>query len=532
MTDPRDASPAPSAGGIGLGGAVLALSLWVLPILLLLPAGLWLLYGTPWFWAWLGFAVVSAGAGVVVWRRWRRRPLGRIVTAEGDGDTAQGDTDGKEAAAWAAIDRLAEGAAPDLLTDRGRLIGFTLDLVEAVATVYRPDDRRPLLATTVPELLLLSERVSRRMRGMVLSGLPLGDRIQLGHVARAVDFAPQWRRIQRAYGIWRAVRVPLNPLAAILGEARDRATRALTDAAMEEAGRRVLAILVAEVGQAAIDLYSGRLRLSPEELAAASRADMAAGEAAPPVPRVLLLGPSGAGKSALVNALGESIRAAVDPLPSTLSVTPYSLTVADRPTIVLLDSPGLDGRPATEQALAKAAEMADLILWVLPANRPARAMEAALATRLRASLSAPPPMLAAVTHIDRLPPHDEWAPPYALPTETAQAEGTGEATSSRSRKARAIASALVAVAGDLDLRADRVVPVVPAVAVGTTGLDALWAAVSARLPEAQSRALQRHLRDSGRFDIGKLTRQVAGAGKLLGGLVTGDAARRTGKVDR
>lgn len=510
--------------GATLTGAVLAGALWALPVAILMPVALVLLYGTPWFWAWLGFAALSAAAGVLVWRRWRRRPL---ETAPDRPDRPARDA--QEAEAWAAIDRVAEAADPAMLTDRAQALGFAVDLVDAVARVYRPDDRRPLLATTVPELLLLSERVSARVRRLVLTQVPFGDSVRIGQVARVADFAPHWRHVRTAYGVWRAVRAPLNPLAAVLGEMRDWATRALGDAALDEAGRRILSILVAEIGQAAIDLYSGRLRLSPEEVAAAGARDVAAaeGEAAPP-PRILLIGPSGAGKSTLINALADGVRAAVDSLPTTADIVPYAVSVADRPAVILLDSPGLDGTARTEKRLREAAARADLILAVTPAHRPGRAEEAAFAARLREApgTGGPvPPMLAVVTHIDRLPPHGEWAPPYALPSPDALDTQPASDASPRARKARAITGALEQAAADLDLPADRVVAAVPDAEAGRSGIDDVWAALAARLPDAQAKALVRHLAAGGRFDPVRLAQQAVGAGRLLGGLVGGTGGR-------
>ena len=69
---------------------------------------------------------------------------------------------------------------------------------------------------------------------------------------------------------------------------------------------RVTQEFVLEVGRAAIDLYSGRLALSEEELRLAHERDEAPAAVEPIAPvRIVLVGQVNAGKSSLVNALAQ-----------------------------------------------------------------------------------------------------------------------------------------------------------------------------------------------------------------------------------
>src|SRR5207237_9985640 len=83
-------------------------------------------------------------------------------------------------------------------------------------------------------------------------------------------------------------------------------------------------LLILETGRAAIDLYSGRLTLSDDEMRAAQQSDLAAAAAQPLAPvRILLIGQVSAGKSSLLNALAREVRAAVGPLPTTTNASEH-----------------------------------------------------------------------------------------------------------------------------------------------------------------------------------------------------------------
>jgi uncharacterized protein len=123
---------------------------------------------------------------------------------------------------------------------------------------------------------------------------------------------------------------------------------------------------VLAVGRAAIDLYSGRLTLSDEDLHAARAQELAA--AAGPVGpvRLVLIGQVSAGKSSLVNALAQESRSAVGPLPTTARVAEYRLETAGRPAVSLVDMPGLED--GTEEEFLEQVERADLVVWVASAT--------------------------------------------------------------------------------------------------------------------------------------------------------------------
>ena len=204
-----------------------------------------------------------------------------------------------------------------------------------------------------------------------------------------------------------------------------------------------------EVGRAAIDLYSGRLALSEEELQFARERDGAPAAVEPvALVRILLVGQVNAGKSSLVNALAQETRCAVGPLPTTARSAEYQLELEGRPAVSLVDMPGLgDG---VELELRAQAERADLVLWVASATQPARSTDRQGLDHFRvwaAQLARRPPrVVLALTHVDELRPANEWMPPYDVATPAGP-------------KARSILAAINSIGSAFDLPAGAIVPV-------------------------------------------------------------------------
>jgi uncharacterized protein len=326
-------------------------------------------------------------------------------------------------------------------------------------------------------------------------------RRQSEHYGPAAQTGWRW-----GYGLWRLVRVVLNPLQA----AGQETSGVLVEKTASVLSYRLRAyatrMLVLEVGRAAIDLYSGRLALSEEELRAAQQSDAAAGVEAPLAPvRIALAGQVNAGKSSLVNALAREIRCAIGPVPTTARAAEYRLELEGRPAVSLVDLPGLGG-PAALELLAQA-ERADLVLWVAAATQPARAADRQGLDELRdwsrAQLARrPPPVVLALTHIDELRPAAEWTPPYDVAAPTVP-------------KARAIRAAIDAVASALDLPADAIVPVAVPPGREPYNLDALWARIALELDEARLVQLDRVRLGGQRLSLRELAGQLGHAGRFV-----------------
>lgn len=260
-----------------------------------------------------------------------------------------------------------------------------LGVVEEVATSLS-GGQRSALDFTLPEALLLIDRVALRYRAFLLTHVPWSDRLSV----RTMHWL--WRHQDTAltawetgFLAWRGVRLVLNPAVALLREAERVLATGLQDRLTDGFRRDAQAILLEEAAMAAVDLYSGRLKLSAAEVAALDSRSLPALAQDLPV-RIVLVGQSGVGKSALVNALAG--RDAVET--ETRGATGTAQAVAMGVGAVLVDTAGLDGTSVRLRAALAQMEQADLILWLHRAQRPGRAPDAELAAAWATRLAQDP----------------------------------------------------------------------------------------------------------------------------------------------
>ncbi len=492
---------------------LLALLLWALPVMALLPLGLfwlWQAEALPW---WLLAMVLcsAAGYGLQRWLLQRdRKLLSGAVTDPDPHWPPQAD------GAWVAVERLAEEVKPEdwPLNDGGRLWALGQNTLEIVARYYHPKQERPLLELTVPHTLLIIERASRDLRATVTDHIPLSHRLTLGDLIRAYRWKTSAERLLNWY---RAGRLVVNPVDALLSEVWGQLRGRAYGAAWADLHRWLLREYVRKVGYYAIELYSGRLTLADTEPTAVptpgTRHDLEqAAEIATPAGeplRIVVLGRANAGKSSLINALFGRLTAATDVLPDTTAgLTPYRLERDGLDAALIFDTPGCDTELLGNKALKKIVLDADLLLWVCAAHRPDRQAERATLDAVRAWQAErldrrPPPLLVAVSHIDQLRPPREWQPPYDL----ANPQGT---------KAANIRAAVETVAADLAVSIAAVLPVCLAEGRIYNVDDVLWAAILERQDEAGKVRFLRCLEQRKRAeDWTLLRRQSVNAGRWL-----------------
>lgn len=496
----------------------------VLPLLLAVPLG--------WLWLWeRGYTLHYIGAALAIsliafavrlWVMGRlQRELAERTTAA---DPAAGLRAPREDSAKRAVEAIAANVDPAKLTSREAILALGVETVEAVARHIHPGVSDPVWKFTVPEALVLVERVSQRLRPLFVESIPLGDRLTVGQVVKLYGWRSYIDVAEKAYDIWRLVRL-VNPVAAATSEIRERLNKAAFEGIREEAAKRLAAAFVREVGEAAIELYSGRLRLVGAELAArvtnetqADRTESAKAAAEPL--RLLVAGQTSAGKSSLVNALAAEAKAAVDALPATRSFAGYELSRTGMPPVMVVDSPGL--MTAADRApLAQEADDCDLVLWVVAANRADREADRAAIAAIRTYFAErphrrAPPIVVVLTHIDRLRPLSEWSPPYDVATP-------------KTPKARIIRESMEVVAGDLGVPLSHVVPVSLAPGAAPVNIDLVWARVMEELPAAKSAQLLRLIEDAApKLDWKRLAGQAAGAGRLVIGAWSRGAGPKAG----
>src|SRR6266436_2511486 len=260
-----------------------------LPWLSLLALGALWLWQSGHVWVW---AVAAAVLSLMTWplsRFVRRRANEEARLALGDLAEPSRNWNAIEREAWTEVLAIADATAPFAFTEIEPLVASARDIVEAVARRFHPEAHTAWAQFSLPEFLLLAERLCRDVRREALRHIPGVRAIRLSHLLWVRRQNERYGAITRTgwrmgFGLWRIVRGALNPLQAAAQEAKEL----LMDQTHGILSHRLRAyatrLLVLEIGRAAIDLYSGRLALSDDEVRAARERDLAGAEAAAPAP--------------------------------------------------------------------------------------------------------------------------------------------------------------------------------------------------------------------------------------------------------
>jgi len=307
---------------------------------------------------------------------------------------------------------------------------LALQQLALISEQYHGPGKDARFQFTVPEVLLVISVTSNRYRQLVVEHVPFVDKISIATGNKLLD---QKENIGTGYKWFNRLRRTtrlLNPAAAMVGELRDVISNKLFSQFSEAVQSDLKRLLLQEAAQVGIDLYSGKLTVSEEELAGytsqATREDKyRQADAAEPI-RILLLGQTSVGKSSLVNALTNELQAEVDILPVTNRQTVHELHMDGEFFASLIDTPGIDGTNENTEQLLDAALDADLIIWLAKATQPARAPDQQLYIAIQAHFAnqhkkLQPPIIMALTHIDQLSPKSQWNPPYDLQSNDAKA---------------------------------------------------------------------------------------------------------------
>jgi len=437
---------------------LLLIIITALPLLLLMLAGLVALWRNDWLLAWLGLSGIVALCSWLILNRLKEKPPTpeRLQVEPPSTWSTQGHQ------AWQKVENLAEtiSVRERAFNDWNALWRIFREVVDAVASDFHPEQQEPVLEIRAPELLKVIELLARDLRYTLSENIPGSHILTVNDVLRGKRLAAHGKNI---YQLYRIISVGVDPISAAIRELRGLAAEKVWDASIQEIERWLLAAYVKKIGYYAIELYSGHLVLEDqqflEHVTQASRRDLTqlrkqATRVQEEPLRILVIGQVKAGKSSLINALFGETKALVDVVPLTSRVQPYLLERDGIKNAIILDTAGYEDSNNLRRPWKEAEQeilQTDLILLVCSALTAARASDQQMLQNLQQLFSErhhenPPPTIVALTYIDRLRPFREWNPPY-------------DVQQPKNPKARMIHDAMTAVAGDLNVKLEQVIPV-------------------------------------------------------------------------
>ena len=393
----------------------------------------------------------------------------------------------------------------------GDMRQLALDLVENAAQQLSAG-QKGALDFSIPEALLLADRVMIRLRRNLHDMVPFSDRISLKTILWIWE-NKSWlqRGATVASWAWRTKRLITNAPAAIMQEIQGAVTSGADGGEIKNFSVAIVQqIILEEVARAAVDLHSGHLRFTDEELlkielGSADLDNRILAQPDEPI-RLLVIGQVSAGKSTVINRLAGGAITETDMAPTTHDLTRHALDI-DGISYSVIDSQGIDGSEMVAEKLLAQVLECDQVLWIVRANRPARAPDVEFLQKIDAAFAARPlrrmpPITIVANAVDQLLP--DWPyPEHLLPSE---AQST-------------IAAASAAICADLICR-----EAIPVVSEGTVwNLDQLTSTVA--LGASDAMATQRNRRRITGVDArGSFSQELSrGASGLLetGRLVTG-----------
>ncbi|MBD3880954.1 50S ribosome-binding GTPase [Phormidium tenue FACHB-886] len=317
------------------------------------------------------------------------------------------------------------------------------ELVTAIANIYHPEVKYPLLNIYIPQAYGLMRGTTDDMDEWMQKVSPALNQITVGQAVQAYEV---YRRLEpsarKLWKVWSWAQWLLNPVAAVANQASQQSSNQATQQLLVNLGQSVREVALRNLARQAITLYGSPMPAAPFAPVASIPADSkTSSHTSPNIPSLpqtktqtlreilsqaepvqaveqkpvslLLVGRTGAGKSSLINTLFHAETAAVDVLPSTDRIQQYQWQTQTGEQLILWDTPGYEqaNRSDFRAWVLEEAAQADLLLLLTPALDPALQMDVDFLSDLKATVSSLP-TIAVITQVDRLRPVREWQPPY------------------------------------------------------------------------------------------------------------------------
>ncbi|PSO50165.1 MAG: GTPase [Cyanobacteria bacterium SW_9_44_58] len=412
---------------------------FALIILFVLAAAGWQIqeWGISWIWGILIFVFLG-------WRwllvRWTKPVFEDVETiaeqVNQELETATVDTADDEA-----VKQQVEKALQDILTEAQNDPPIWEDwqlfwhrcqeVVSAIAQIYNPEIKYPLLNIYIPQVYGLIRGTIDDLDQWMERLSPALNRVTVGQAYRAYQtYQHVQPSAQRALKVWSWAQWVINPAAALAKQVSQGSAQQANQELLGNLSQVLRQAALRQLAQRAIQLYSGKQDTTailpetessqPEFSQAKTQTIQEILEQAQPQTEVeqkpvnlLLIGRTGAGKSSVINTLFQSQQAEVDVLPSTDKIESYHWKSISGDSLTLWDTPGYEqvmGGELRELVLDYAAT-ADLLVLVTPALDPALAMDYQFLSEIQSQIKELPTIIV-VTQVDRLRPVKEWNPPY------------------------------------------------------------------------------------------------------------------------
>ncbi|MGF1604455.1 MAG: GTPase family protein [Thermosynechococcaceae cyanobacterium] len=381
-----------------------------------------------WHLSWIWAVVVLILLG---WRwllaRWLRIPQLDSINISGNLETAEPSNIEQAtlaAQAESEVQRILVAAREDVLPWENwpHFFERCQSLVTAVAQVYYPQVKRPLLNIYVPQAYGLLRGTVDDVDAWMQKLAPTLGQVTIG---QAYETYETYRRLEpaarTALKMLNWSRWLFNPAAAVARTATQSYRSQANQQLLGNLGQLMRETTLKALGERAIALYSGQVpqpivveAVAPEKTQTLrqlfEQADSVEALEQAPL-NILLVGRTGAGKSSLINTLFKQELAEVDVLPSTDRFETYKFSTPDGETLTLWDAPGYEqvGRDDLRLQVLQQAASADVLLLLTPALDPALQMDREFLDQVQAEDL---PLIIVVTQVDRLRPIREWQPPY------------------------------------------------------------------------------------------------------------------------